>query len=303
MRILLIGGGWSNEREISLKAIPDISEALQGLGHQVDFLDPAVEFDRLLIKAHGSDFAFINLHGSPGEDGLIQALLGSIDCPYQGARAAGSMLAFNKAMSKEIFAAHQIPTPRWEFMALPPDKTWQAPFPFPMIVKPNTGGSSLDVHLVFSHDELLREMERIFSSGNTVVLEEYVQGQDLTCAVLGDEPLSPILIVPSKDSPLFDFFSKYTPKASQEICPAPISNELAKEIKELAFKAHMVLGLEDYSRTDFIVRDNQPYALEVNSLPGMTTASLFPQAAGERGYSFQDLIKKLIELGFQSKGD
>jgi len=303
MRILLIGGGWSNEREISLRAIPDISEAMQGLGHEVVFLDPAIEFDQLLPKASICDFAFINLHGTPGEDGLVQALLTSVGCPYQGGKADSSMLAFNKSMSKVIFVANNIKTPGWEFLALPPKKDWQPSFPFPLIIKPNTGGSSLDVSLVFSNSELLEQIDKIFSSGNTVILEEYVQGQDITCAVLGQEALSPILILPPEESTFFDFFSKYTPAASQEICPAPVSPELKDKIEEIAIQAHMALNLADYSRTDFIINDNQPYALEVNSLPGLTTASLFPKAAKERGYSFQDLIKQLIELGLQSKGD
>jgi D-alanine-D-alanine ligase len=304
MRILLIGGGWSNEREISLKAIPAISQALKNLGHEVEFLDPALDFEHLLSKASQCDFAFINVHGVPGEDGLIQAMLSSVNCPYQGARATGSLLAFNKAAAKEIFVTQDLPTPRWQFLTGLPSTTWNPPFSFPFFVKPNTGGSSLDVSLVSSQEELRDHMEHLVSYGNTILLEEYIKGQDITCAVIEEKPLSPLLIIPPDNASFLNFTSKYTPNASQEICPAPVSSELTKTIQELALKAHKGLGLEDYSRADFIVNTaGQPFLLEVNSLPGMTTASLLPQAARQYGYSFDMLIEKLIELGLKSKGE
>jgi D-alanine-D-alanine ligase len=300
MRILLIGGGWSNEREVSLNGVRAIHEALQQLGHQVELFDPAESFSELPYRAAASDFAFINLHGAPGEDGLIQAILEQTGCPYQGTGPAGSMLALNKAAAKAIFKRSGVPTPRWEFLPLPPEEGWRPSLEYPFFAKPNSGGSSLDVTRIENEKELQTFMERLFAQGEEILLEEMIAGQEITCAVLGTDPLPPILIEPADSSAFFDYYSKYTPQAAKEICPAPVSEELTAAVQSLAATCHTSLGLSGYSRTDFIVRDEEPFALEVNTLPGMTSTSLLPQSAGAAGYSFKDLIAKLIELGFQT---
>ena len=147
--------------------------------------------------------------------------------------------------------------------------------------------------------ELLTSLPPLFAKGSEVLLEEDVQGQEITCAVLDTEPLPPILIEPAQEAAFFDYFSKYTPEAAREICPAPISRDLTQRIQDLAVQAHHCLGLSGYSRADFMVRENRPLLLEVNTLPGMTATSLFPQAAQAAGLSFDQLIAKLIELGLQ----
>ncbi len=297
MRILLIAGGWSNEREVSLRGSHSIKESLQNLGHKVDFLDPALEFHQLLPRARRNDFAFINLHGAPGEDGLIQTLLEHIGCPYQGSGPQGSFLALHKAAAKELFRWSELPTPDWEYLPCKPDSDWKLKLSLPLVLKPNFGGSSLHISLINDYQELQAKMQTLWDSGWEVLLEQRIQGQEITCAVLGLEPLPPVLIQPAQQSDFFDYYSKYTPQAAQEICPAPISQELTARIQHLALQAHNVLDLQGYSRTDFLVQDDQPYILEVNTLPGMTTTSLLPQAAQARGYSFQALLARLIELG------
>ncbi len=267
----------------------------------MEFLDPAYDLHKLLNRAERSEFCLINLHGSPGEDGIIQSMLESIGCPYQGADTRGSLLALNKAVSKELFTHYQIPTPAWEFLSSAPKTTWESKWDLPLILKPNIGGSSIDINLVHEQEELGDLISQLFSQGDQALLEEYIQGQEITCAVLGDRPLPPVLIQPAQSSKLFDYYSKYTPEAAKEICPAPISKSLTQEIQELALKAHRVLGLSDYSRTDFIVQEETPYALEVNTLPGMTNTSLLPQAAAAVGYSYPELISELIELGMRKK--
>ena len=301
MYILLIGGGWSNEREISLKGVQSIHETLIDLDHDVEFLDPAYDLDKLLARAEDSDFAFINLHGSPGEDGIVQSMLDRIGCPYQGSDPCGSLLALNKAVSKEIFIHYQIPTPAWKFISSEPKTQGEMGFDSSVIVKPNIGGSSIDLQLIRDNSTLLEAVSSLISQGDQVLLEEYIQGEEITCAVLGDTPLPPVMIKPADNSDLFDFYSKYTPKAAQEICPAPISESLTQKIQDLALKTHTVLGLSDYSRTDFMVHEETPYALEVNTLPGMTNTSLMPQAAGAIGYSYQGLISELVDLGMRKK--
>ncbi|MFO7803057.1 MAG: D-alanine--D-alanine ligase [Desulfovermiculus sp.] len=300
MRILLIAGGWSNERDVSLNGSRSIQAALKRLGHEVVFADPSTQFHQFPGLARKADFAFINLHGCPGEDGLIQALLDRVGCPYQGSGPSGSLLALNKAAAKELFVHWDIPTPDWEFLPQPVAQDWTCGLDFPLFVKPNNGGSSLDVTRVDTAQDLAGMLSPLWAKGCEILLEESVPGQEITCAVLGNQPLPPILIQPADASGFFDYFSKYTPQAAKEICPAPIPEELTAAVQELAVRAHACLGLSDYSRADFRVQDNRPYLLEVNTLPGMTATSLFPQAAQAVGLSFDQLIARLIELGSES---
>jgi len=297
MRILLIGGGWSNEREVSLTGIRSIRPALEELGHEVEFFDPATAFSALPERAAANDFAFINLHGAPGEDGVVQAVLEQTGCPYQGSNPKGSLLALDKAASKTLYAARGIPTPDWEFVPMPPAPDWRCRLDPPVFLKPHAGGSSLDVVPAKGQGEIREGVDRLLGQGDYVLIEESISGEEVTCPVLGERPLPPILIRPADDSGFFDYYSKYTPQAAEEICPAPIPEELTREISDLALRCHRELGLSDYSRTDFLVRDGRPFALETNTLPGMTTNSLFPQAAAVVGYSFTELIAELIRLG------
>ena len=298
MRILLIGGGWSNEREVSLSGAEIIRRTLNDLGHRVTFFDPAEQFRNLPELAAESDFAFINLHGSPGEDGLIQAFLEQIGVPYQGSGPAASKLALNKAATKTLIERAGLPTPAWEFLPAPPALSWRSALSPPLVLKPNTGGSSLNVQLIETRTELEQELRRAFTRGQELILEERISGPEITCGVLESEPLPPILIEPADSSTFFDYYSKYTPQAALETCPAPISEELTRTVQDLALEVHTLLGLHGYSRTDFILENNQrPVILEVNTLPGMTPTSLFPQEAAARGYSFPDLIRILIRSG------
>jgi D-alanine-D-alanine ligase len=302
MRILLIAGGWSNEREVSLKGSRAIHAALEELGHEVEFFDPAAGFSALPERAAASDFAFINLHGAPGEDGVIQGMLEQTGCPYQGSGPKGSLLALDKAASKTLFAARGIPTPDWEFVPMPPEPDWRCRLDPPVFLKPHAGGSSLDIVRAVEKDEVRQGVNRLLAQGDYVLIEESISGEEVTCPVLGDRALPPILIRPADASGFFDFYSKYTPQAAEEICPAPIPDELTEEISDLALRCHRDLGLSDYSRTDFLVRDGRPYALETNTLPGMTANSLFPQSAAVVGYSFAELIAELIRLGLSRHG-
>ncbi len=241
----------------------------------------------------------MNLHGEPGEDGLIQAMLDTAGCPYQGSDTKGSFLALNKAVAKTIFKANLIPTPNWEFLPYLPDNCWRTKLNFPIFVKPNRGGSSINIKLVQTHDELFDVISEVFKEEKEVLLEERVEGIEVTCGILDDEPLPPVLIKPKSD--FFDYFSKYSEGGADEICPAPLPKELIKKIKDLALKCHKVLGLKDYSRVDFILKDDIPYVLEVNTLPGMTKRSLLPLSASKAGYDYTRLLSKLIELGLRKK--
>lgn len=305
MNILLILGGWSSEREVSLNSGAIIEKALVSLGHGVTRFDPRESLDGLVAAAKRADFAFIALHGSPGEDGLIQAVLETAGCPYQGSGPAGSFLALNKAAAKEIFRANGLPTPESVLLAGKPEKGWKPPFAFPLFIKGNMGGSSLGMERVASAEELPAALERLFAQGGEFIVEPEVRGLELTCGVLGyregeaqiPRALPPILIRP-KAAEIFDYVSKYTPGGAEEICPAPISEAAAELVREISVAAHTALGLSDYSRADFILKDDgSVMLLEVNTLPGMTSTSLLPQEAAVVGLPFEKLIAHLIDLG------
>lgn len=317
MRILLIAGGWSPEREVSLSGSKVVHQALLRLGHQVTFYDPAEPAPQagpeitnacaqnsgalsgLWELAQKNDFAFINLHGSPGEDGLIQAMLESAGCPYQGSDPRGSFLALHKAASKHIFRKHGLLTPDWEYLTSRPSPKWQTSLTFPLFAKANTGGSSLQLHRVTKPEKLNSVLDEIFASGAEVILEPLIEGKELTCPVLGDEALPAILIEPVMGD-FFDYESKYRSGGAREICPAPIPPDVLAKIQEDSLTAHRALGLRGYSRADYILTpDGKCYLLEVNTLPGMTATSLLPQSAAVAGFEFDQLIAKLIELGME----
>ncbi len=299
MRILLIAGGWSSEREVSLSGAGAIAAALTEKGHSVTFFDLSLGFDSLLSSAKEHDFAFINLHGAPGEDGLVQAMLDTVPLPYQGSGASASFLALNKAATKQIYRQVGIPTADWEFLPQPPSSTWQAMLPFPIFAKSNTGGSSLLLFCTQNEGELRQAIQKIFEAGAEVLLESSISGLEVTCGVLGDMALPPVLIRPAAGE-FFDYTSKYTQGAAEEICPAPLEPSVNARLQELALHAHKALGLCGYSRTDFrISPDGRIFTLETNTLPGMTATSLIPQEAAAVGIEFGDLLERLIELGLR----
>ncbi|CAM2059080.1 D-alanine--D-alanine ligase [Desulfovibrionales bacterium] len=298
MRVLLIAGGWSNEREVALSGTQSISAALTRLGHQVVLWDPTKGFDELLDAAAACHFAFLSLHGTPGEDGLIQAMLDIIGIPYQGPGPAGSMLALNKAAAKQLFRRAGLITPDWEFLPRPPAPNWTSHLPFPLFAKANLGGSSLDMVLVHDATGLSQALDALFAKNFEVLLERAITGgTELTCAVLGDDPLPPVLIRPEGDVYFFDYASKYTQGGAVELCPAPISEVLVQQVRQAALTAHQTLNLRGCSRSDFIWRGENLYLLEINTLPGMTPTSLLPKAAAAAGLNFDALIARLIELG------
>ena len=298
MRVLLIAGGWSSEREVALSGAKGINEALRTLGHEVDVLDPALEFGQLPPRAKACDFAFLSLHGVPGEDGLLQAMLDRLGVPYQGSGPAGSFLALHKPAAKALFVSHGLATPRWEFLTSEPAPDWSPAFGLPVFVKSATGGSSLDMGRAETREQLRSLITSLLAKGREVLVEEALSGVELTCAVLGAKALPPILIRPAvKGSAWFDYASKYTRGGAEEICPAPIDEDLTREIRAAALAAHAVLGLEGYSRADFILADKALHLLEVNTLPGMTPTSLLPKAAAAAGLDFPALVAELMELG------
>jgi D-alanine-D-alanine ligase len=309
VNVLLTAGGWSSERAVSLAGAEGVRKALANLGHTVEEHDPGVSSGSLAEAVAGKDFVFIMLHGSPGEDGIIQAVLDRLGRPYQGAGPAGSMLALNKAFAKMLFVSAGLSTSPWRLLTRRRGAEL-LPLPeYPLFIKAVAGGSSLHMERVETEDALPSTLDRLFAAGGPYLAESAVEGLEITCAVLGKlvngkeipQALPPVLIRPVAGK-VFDYAGKYSPGGAEEICPAPISDGLTARIQEAAVAAHRVLGLSGCSRADFIVPDDErPVLLEVNSLPGMTRTSLFPRAAAACGLSFERLVERLIELGLARK--
>lgn len=308
MNILLILGSWSTERDVSLNTGAMLEKALLHLGHTVSRFDPEHSLDGLIAAAKKVDFAFIALHGAPGEDGLIQAMLDTVNCPYQGSGPAGSFLALNKAVAKELLRLNGIPTPNWVLLPRRPESGWKPPFDYPLFIKSNIGGSSLGLARVVRPEDLDDTLDCLFAKGGEYIVEPAVDGIEVTCGVMENpdgtvRALPPILIrskTATRKGEFFDYMSKYTPGAVEELCPAPIPETVTAKVQSLALAAHRTLGLADYSRSDFIVReDGEAIFLEVNTLPGMTANSLLPKEAAAIGMPFEKLISHLITLGLR----
>ena len=310
MRILLITGGWSGERQVALNGAKALNEAMLSLGHDVEIFDLVSSYDGMLERAQDNDFAFINLHGAPGEDGVPQALLESVGVPYQGSGPRGSMLALNKNVAKNLFELAGLRVAKSCLLTRKPAPSYSLPLSYPVFIKDVVGGSTLNMEYVQSPDGLHPALDRLFAKAANYMVEEAITGFELTCGVTGElkdgvevpVALPPILIKPNSETGLFDYESKYSVGGAEEICPAPIPDELTRTVQEMAVKAHTVLGLSGYSRTDFIVpADGEPYILEVNTMPGMTATSLIPQEFASIGISFAGMVERLISLGLVAK--
>ncbi len=294
LKVALLCGGNSPEREVSLKGADAVKKALLALGHQVIVFDPAKDLPLFAQRAKEFEVAFLVLHGPGGEDGTIQGFLDSLGIPYQGAGVLGSALAMDKALSKILYRQAGLATPK--AVVAEKEKDIPALDFFPVVVKPVSQGSSVGITLVQDKKELFSALERAFSFEDQVLIEEYLEGVELTVGVLGDEALPVVEIRPGEGHLFFDYQAKYTPGATEEICPAQIPETIAQEAQRQALVAHKALRLRHYSRTDFILKGERLYVLETNTIPGMTETSLLPLAAKVAGYSFKDLVQKLLEL-------
>ncbi|MGC8965392.1 MAG: D-alanine--D-alanine ligase family protein [Caldimicrobium sp.] len=302
LRVALLAGGTSSEREVSLKGAKAVKEALIELGHKVEFFDPAYDLVKLAQRAKDFDVAFLVIHGPGGEDGTLQGFLEMIGLPYQGAQVLGSALAMHKGLSKILYERAGLPVPKG-FLFKKEDKMETIyevanKLGYPLIVKPATQGSSIGLSLVEDSSLLKEALEKAFEIDKEILLEEYIKGRELTVGVLDDKPLPVVEILPK--SKFFDYETKYIPGMAEEICPANISEELTKTAQNYALKAHKALYLRHYSRTDMILRDNEIFVLETNTIPGMTETSLLPLAAKVAGYSFKALIQKLLDLALEN---
>lgn len=304
LRVALLAGGASDEREISLASGRGAGNALREAGFSVTELDPAEKKDLQNLIAGNYDVAFLCMHGKMGEDGTLQGFLEMIGLPYIGSGVWSSALAMDKAKSKLFYENAGIQTPVSVTLYSPDDMSVEdilSTVGESCVVKPATEGSALGVYIVKGADEVKDAIGKAFELDSEVLVETFVKGTELTIAVLGNEQLEslPVIqIVPRNE--FYDFESKYAPGGSQHLCPAPLNAEATEKVQAMAKAAHRVLGCSGISRSDFIMDENGEFwILETNTLPGMTETSLLPDAARAAGIEFPELCTRLIELALE----
>ena len=302
-RVVVVMGGPSSEREVSIATGQGVVNALQRLGYEAR----SVDFDGNFVdtlRALQPDVVFNALHGPGGEDGRIQGVLDWLDIPYTGSDLLSCALAMDKHLTKKLFSAEGLPTPAWDVFDLNGGSLPLLPgsLDLPLVVKPRGEGSSSGVSIVRTHEEWTNAMVHTAERAHSVLAEEYVEGREFSCGILGDEALPVIEIVPSAEFYTFD--AKYAPGGSRHFVPAPIDENLTNRLQTLSLSAHRLLGLRDYSRTDFIVsREGRPYILETNALPGLTPTSLVPDECAALGISYEGLVDRLVQYALaRSRG-
>lgn len=338
MKIVVLCGGISTEREISLKTSAKVAKALKSKGHEVimadvffgmdempafsdvqDFYQTAEELKKrsseitpekiretglmgpnVLELCKAADIVFIGLHGENGEDGKVQAVFEEAGIPYTGSDSRSSALAMSKSKTKELISP-VIRMPEG-FVLNREDVLSSADLSsgvrFPCVIKPSNGGSSVGVLIVKKETDFQKALEKDFQYDNTLLVEHYIDGRELTQAVLDGKPLPPVEICPEKDT-WYDYDNKYNGK-TLEICPAQIPEEILSEMSEKSVRIGKILGLSVYYRIDYLLdKDGTLYALEANSLPGMTDTSLVPQEAAAVGIDYPELCEKIIEISME----
>jgi D-alanine-D-alanine ligase len=333
MKIAVLMGGTSDERDVSLSSGAQVTQALREAGHEVIAVDTATgalssaEETRLLTSGVRAvppghevrtrldeghtvelvrnptlgdvDVFFLALHGGSGEDGTIQALLDVAGVAYTGSGRLGCSLAMDKEVTKRLLRQAGVPTPDWLSGDPTADEVVDA-LGMPVIVKASGGGSSLRLLLAHDRAELEAALEAARSFDDVALFERYVRGRELTVGVLRDEALPVGEVVPAHE--FFDYECKYQPGLAQEIFPADIAPELAGRLQELALRVHRALRMRDFSRVDFIVDGSgKAWCLEANALPGMTANSLLPKAARAAGISFPELCDRIAASALARK--
>ncbi|OGE02158.1 hypothetical protein A3G16_02220 [Candidatus Curtissbacteria bacterium RIFCSPLOWO2_12_FULL_41_16] len=312
LKVAVLMGGKSPEHQISLLTGREIAKNLSPKKY-----DPL----SIIISRNGKSFRLNNkeyllgqlstvncqlfiiaMHGPYGEDGTIQGFLDLIGVPYTGSGVLASALGMDKIYSRKLFTHKGLKVPK--YLVLSKDekqsKVWQHLLP-PIFIKPNAQGSSIGASIVKKKKNLKKALNLAFSYGNTTIIEEFLDGIEVTCAILGNsnpKPLPLVEIIPKKE--FFDYEAKYNEKLTDEITPARISKSLTKKAQCVALLAYQTLGCRGFGRVDMIIKGKGVYVLEVNTVPGLTPVSLFPKAAAAAGISYQKLLDKIINLAIEN---
>jgi len=301
MKILVLHGGASAEREVSLASGARVAEALRAKGHDVTTADPGAAPLAILTEARAAEVVWMALHGGAGEDGTIQALFDLAGVRYTGSGHLASALAMDKDLSKHLFRAAGVPTAEWRMVRTGDGTDWTAPafteemiaaLGLPLVVKPSKQGSTVGLTVVKAAAELAPAVTEAFRHDDEVMLEAFVPGRELTVGVLDDAPMPVGEIIPKHE--LYDYECKYTPGMAEEIFPAAISDDVRDAAQRQAMAAYHALKLAGCARIDFRLHPTDGlFCLEANTLPGMTGTSLVPQAAAAMGMDFPTLCERI----------
>ncbi|OGD66670.1 hypothetical protein A3F08_03350 [Candidatus Berkelbacteria bacterium RIFCSPHIGHO2_12_FULL_36_9] len=308
IRLAILIGGISSERDISLISGKEVVKALDKKKYEIKIYDPKSDLIKLAKDRKEIDVVFPVLHGFGGEDGTIQGYLELLKLPYVGSGVLSSALAMDKKMSKVIYKNNGLLTPKTIILSRPDIEknlsgvlqNIRKTIGLPCVVKANNHGSSIGVYIVKNEKDLKKAINDAFKLDNEVLVEEYIKGIEVTGAVLGNQnpKALPIVEIIPPEGKFFDREVKYS-GATQEIVPARLSEELTKQVQDVAVKAHLMLGCRGFSRTDMIIKKPKIYVLETNTIPGLTSESLFPKAAKVTGISLTNLLEKLIVLSLE----
>ncbi|HEY2952390.1 MAG TPA: D-alanine--D-alanine ligase [Verrucomicrobiae bacterium] len=294
LHVIVMLGGPSAEREVSLKSGAAVAGALRSLGHHVHELDPQ-EPDWSLPA--GTQAVFLALHGTYGEDGTVQRRLEELGVPYTGCGVEASRIAFDKVLTKQRCLEADIPTAKFAVFDAP-GVSWPMGWQPPVVLKPVRQGSSVGLQFVERVADWPAALAEALRFDSQVLLEERIPGRETTVAILGDDVLPVVEVRPKQGA--YDYRNKYTMGATEYFCPAPFDPPIIARIQAVALGAFRAIGARDYGRVDVMVRENgEPVVLEVNTLPGMTETSLFPKAAAAAGMSYAELCQKMVELALK----
>ncbi len=305
LRVAVLMGGPSEEHDVSLKSGDGVAAALRVRGMTAlpiivprGTVEQAASAARTALQQAAPEVAFIALHGRFGEDGTVQALCESLHLPYTGSDAQASRIGMDKIASRERFLAAGLRVPRWRTAGKPEARAGQG-MAYPLVVKPSDQGSSIGVTMVVQPEDLPSAICLAQQYGKTVLIEEFVQGRELTVGMLGEEALPVVEIRPKHR--FFDFSAKYTTGMTEYDVPAKLPAAVASTVQAAGKAAHAAIGCRHLSRTDVILTDaGVPVILEVNTIPGFTPTSLLPKAAACRGISYDEVCERLVRMAWES---
>jgi len=308
MKVAVLKGGRSLERQVSLRSAARVEDALDSLDHQVVPLDAGADLVRQL-KQEAPDVAFIALHGPGGEDGTPQELLEILGIPYTGPGVAACIRCMDKVLTKHLLRAAGIPTPDWvafnstafrELGAADALEEIEARLGFPLVVKPGAQGSALGVRFAASRDDVPEALVAAFSYDDRVLLEAHVSGRELAVSLLDGEPL-PVVEVRPKEEDQFNYEARYEIGRTEYVCPAELAD--TAEVQGVATRAYEALGCTGFARVDLMLDlDSTPQVLEANAIPGLTDTSLFPMAADAAAIGFEDVVARIVDLAVARSG-
>lgn len=291
-KIGVLLGGLSAEREVSLRSGKAVVKALKSIGYNVVAIDAKGDFYAKL-KKQKIEQVFIALHGGHGENGAVQGMLEIMGIPYTGSGVLASSLAMDKVASKKIFLYHQIPVPPFSIIERSMKNASLRGLKLPVVVKPSTEGSSVGVEIVKDARSYQKALNKAFEYGDTVLIEKYIRGQEVQIAILDNKVLGGVEVRPSDE--FYSYKAKYTAGRTQYIFPPELDKKTYHHAEKAALAAHQALGCSGATRVDLIIdRKNNPYVLEVNTIPGMTETSLLPKIAQNAGLEFPQLIRRIL---------